>query len=42
MMDVGLVNDGPVGVDYRCMDEAVRTPSEIYIEALYLPLADVG
>lgn len=23
MMDVGLVNDGPVGVDYRCIDEAV-------------------
>jgi D-tyrosyl-tRNA(Tyr) deacylase len=26
MMDVGLVNDGPVGVDYRCEDEAVRMP----------------
>lgn len=25
-MDVGLVNDGPVGVDYRCIDEAVRMP----------------
>ncbi|KAI9692720.1 MAG: D-tyrosyl-tRNA(Tyr) deacylase [Bogoriella megaspora] len=23
MMDVGLVNDGPVGVDYRCEDSAV-------------------
>jgi len=23
MMDVALVNDGPVGVDYRCIDEAV-------------------
>lgn len=23
MMDVGLINDGPVGVDYRCIDEAV-------------------
>ena len=23
MMDVGLVNDGPVGVDFRCIDEAV-------------------
>ncbi|GAB7358762.1 hypothetical protein MBLNU230_g3989t1 [Neophaeotheca triangularis] len=23
MMDVSLVNDGPVGVDYRCEDEAV-------------------
>ena len=23
MMDVGLINDGPVGVDYRCDDEAV-------------------
>ncbi|KAK3069923.1 D-tyrosyl-tRNA(Tyr) deacylase [Teratosphaeriaceae sp. CCFEE 6253] len=22
MMDVGLVNDGPVGVDYSCIDEA--------------------
>lgn len=29
MMDVGLVNDGPVGVDYRCEDEAVKQmPSE--------------
>lgn len=27
MMDVGLVNDGPVGVDYRCENEAVRTPA---------------
>ena len=26
MMDVGLVNDGPVGVDYRSEDEAVRAP----------------
>ena len=25
MMDVGLVNDGPVGVDFRCIDEAVKT-----------------
>lgn len=24
MMDVGLVNDGPVGVDFRCIDEAVN------------------
>ena len=24
MMDVGLVNDGPVGVDYRCEDEVVN------------------
>lgn len=24
MMDVGLVNDGPVGVDFRCVDEAVQ------------------
>ena len=24
MMDVGLVNDGPVSVDYRCIDEAVH------------------
>jgi len=23
MMDVGIVNDGPVGVDFRCIDEAV-------------------
>ena len=23
MMDVGLVNDGPVGLDYRSEDEAV-------------------
>ena len=26
MMDVGLVNDGPVGVDFRCIDEAVCMP----------------
>lgn len=26
MMDVSLVNDGPVGVDYRCEDEAVCMP----------------
>lgn len=24
MMEVGLVNDGPVGVDYRCEDGAVN------------------
>lgn len=24
MMDVGILNDGPVGVDYRSEDEAVR------------------
>lgn len=24
MMDVGLVNDGPVGVDYSCEDGAVK------------------
>ncbi|KAK3073774.1 D-tyrosyl-tRNA(Tyr) deacylase [Teratosphaeriaceae sp. CCFEE 6253] len=28
MMDVGLVNDGPVGVDYRCIDEAVTIEIE--------------
>jgi len=25
MMDVALVNDGPVGVDFRCIDEAVNS-----------------
>lgn len=25
MMDVALVNDGPVGVDYACEDGAVNT-----------------
>ena len=30
MMDVGLVNDGPVGVDFRCIDEAVCMPSETF------------
>lgn len=25
-MDVGLVNDGPVGVDYSCVDEQVNCP----------------
>lgn len=24
MMDVGIVNDGPVGIDYSCVDEAVH------------------
>ena len=28
MMDVGLVNDGPVGVDYRSEDEAVRRDAQ--------------
>ncbi|KAK1068839.1 D-tyrosyl-tRNA(Tyr) deacylase [Friedmanniomyces endolithicus] len=28
MMDVELVNDGPVGVDYRCIDEAVTIEIE--------------
>jgi D-tyrosyl-tRNA(Tyr) deacylase len=27
MMDVALVNDGPVGVDYRCEDGAVNIRS---------------
>lgn len=27
MMDVGLVNDGPVGVDYTCEDGAVKRPA---------------
>ena len=27
MMDVSLVNDGPVGVDYRCEDEQVNRPA---------------
>lgn len=32
MMDVGLVNDGPVGpigVDYTAMDEAVRSQTTL-------------
>ena len=29
MMDVGRVNQGPVGGDYLCEDEAVRAPSEV-------------
>lgn len=29
MMDVGLVNDGPVGVDYRCEDEAVHSSPSV-------------
>lgn len=29
-MDVGLVNDGPVGVDYRCEDEAVNTEPSVF------------
>ncbi|KAI7456885.1 hypothetical protein KC357_g2581 [Hortaea werneckii] len=28
MMDVGIVNDGPVGVDFRCIDEAVTIEIE--------------
>lgn len=27
MMDVELINDGPVGVDYVCEDEQVNLPS---------------
>lgn len=27
MMDVGLVNDGPVGIDYTCEDGAVYHPA---------------
>ena len=34
MMEVGLVNDGPVGVDYRCEDGAVN--ARISISALML------
>lgn len=35
MMDVGLINDGPVGVDFRCIDEAVCMPSETFdVESL--------
>jgi hypothetical protein len=34
MMDVGLVNDGPVGVDFRCIDEAVIVfESVLHIDA---------
>jgi D-tyrosyl-tRNA(Tyr) deacylase len=33
MMDVGLVNDGPVGVDYRCEDEAVCMPHSLSIRS---------
>jgi D-aminoacyl-tRNA deacylase len=29
MMDVALVNDGPVGVEYRCDDGAVNSLSHI-------------
>ena len=28
MMDVALINDGPVGLDYRCEDSAVNTPKK--------------
>jgi D-tyrosyl-tRNA(Tyr) deacylase len=38
MMDVGLVNDGPVGVDFRCIDEAVLIPdSVLYVHANTFP-----
>ncbi|KAK4540403.1 hypothetical protein LTR36_009260 [Oleoguttula mirabilis] len=34
-MDVGLVNDGPVGVDYCCEDEAVFTrPARVLLKAV--------
>ncbi|KAF2163700.1 hypothetical protein M409DRAFT_37206, partial [Zasmidium cellare ATCC 36951] len=29
MMDVSLINDGPVGVDYRCEDEAVYSSPSV-------------
>lgn len=31
MMQVGLVNDGPVGVDYRSDDGAVNLNTEIHV-----------
>jgi len=31
MMDVALVNDGPVGVDYRCEDEAVYARQRAFV-----------
>lgn len=34
MMDVGLVNDGPVGVDFRCIDEAVCMPSGTFVSTI--------
>lgn len=39
-MDVALVNDGPVGVDYCCEDGAVNTsiPTTV-VEADLFPLA---
>lgn len=33
-MDVGLVNDGPVGVDYRCEDEAVLARPANFLQAV--------
>lgn len=33
MMDVALVNDGPVGLDYRCEDEAVNLSVFYYTSA---------
>ncbi len=36
MMDVALVNDGPVGVDYRCEDGAVKP----YVHRLKAILTD--
>ena len=38
MMDVGLVNDGPVGVDYRSLDEVVRST----LQLLYILLENDG
>lgn len=38
MMDVGLVNDGPVGVDFRCIDEAVCMPSGTFVSTIRVKL----
>jgi len=39
MMDVGLVNDGPVGVDYCCEDGAVKL-SECFSSAFVVQNTD--
>ena len=41
MMQVGLVNDGPVGVDYRSEDEVVNLDN-LYMLTLVMTLTDVN
>jgi D-aminoacyl-tRNA deacylase len=44
MMDVALVNDGPVGVDYHCEDSAVKSllPTCQFLQLINVLTGDIG